>query len=240
VADLREGLGAAPSEAPRHYVPTELDVDAARRNGFATSDPHPGFAPVDEPSTQSVQGAIEGAPVLDDTNSIEFLGERFRLAENVGMMPLLRYANASKQGLDSDDLEGMAAMYAMIRGIIHRPLLREPEKIQNGEGEWIANPHAGEIQRGEDGRRLCDETEWNRFVEFAEDMGAEGDELMELVGKAMGVIAARPRQRRAVSSTPSPTTSQSSRGSSSSPAIPPGRPDLAAFAEATPVSSLGR
>jgi hypothetical protein len=215
VADLRERYDVPSGFTPLHDGMTQPTPPA-------------------EPDTQSVQAAVEGAPQLDDTNSIEFMGERFRLSTNVGMMPLLRFANASKKGLDSDDMEGMAAMYALIRGVIHRPGLTEPEKIQNGDGEWIANPHAGEPQRDENGKRLYDESEWARFQDHAEDMGAEGDELMELVSKAMGVIAARPRQRRAVSSTPSPTTSQSSRGSSSSPATIPGAGEL------TDIRTLGR
>jgi hypothetical protein len=207
----------------------------------------PGFTPLHdgiprpaeesgEPSTQSVQGAVEGAPVLDETNSVEFMGERFRLADRVGLMPLLRFANASKAGLDSDDFEGMAAMYAMIRGVIHRPPLLEPAKVETppGSGNWIDNPHAGEVQRDANGKRLYDETEWQRFQEFAEDESAEGDELMKFVGDVMGVIAARPRQRRAVSSGPSPATSQSSRGSSSLPATIPGGGDL------TDIRTLGR
>lgn len=196
-------------------------------------------APVD---TQQVQGEVEGAPLLDDTNSIEFIGERFKLAERVGMMPLLRFANSAGKGEDSEDIGGMVAMYTMIRGIIHRPPLVEPEKTEAppGSGNWIVNPEAGKPQRDETGKRLYDEAEWTRFMEHAEDMGAEGDELMDLVRRAMGVIAARPRQRRALSSSPSPTTSPNLRESSSSPDTPaPTRPDLD-LSQLTPVRTLGR
>lgn len=236
MADLREGLGTpAPETARTGFLPVDHAGDPFPPQPPGFTPLHDSMPPVsDEPTTQSVQGEVEGAPVLDDSNSIEFMGDRFRLAENVSLIPLMRFANASKKGLDSDDMAGLAAMYSLIRGIIHRPLLREPEKIQNGEGAWIVNPHAGEPQRDEGGRVLCDETEWDRFQDFAESMGADGEELMELVGKAMGVIAARPRQRRAVSSTPSPTTSQSSRGSSSLPATIPGAGEL------TDVRDLGR
>lgn len=246
MADLREGQGAPRSEAPAYAVPTLLNV-----HGTPLGDPGmpPGFRPLGtdaqdgefsvaagEPTTQSVQGEVEGAPVLDETNSMEFMGERFRMAENVGLMPLLRFANASKAGLDSDDFEGMAAMYAMIRGVIHRPPLIEPEKVEAppGSGNWVDNPHAGEAQRDVNGKRLYDETEWHRFQEFAEDEGAEGEELMKFVGDVMGFIAARPRKRRAVSSSSSPATSQSSRGSSSLPATIPGGGEL------TDVRTLGR
>jgi hypothetical protein len=46
--------------------------------------------------------------VDDDPNRIEFLGEKFRLAESIGLMPMLAFANASKAGLDSDDMAGLS------------------------------------------------------------------------------------------------------------------------------------
>lgn len=42
----------------------------------------------------------------------------FTVAESIGLMPLLRFANAAKAGMDSDDLEGMAALYTMIQDCI--------------------------------------------------------------------------------------------------------------------------
>lgn len=224
MADLREGLGAAPSD----FAPTG--------SGWTTGSAYPPAPdtrprsvteqtsdPVD--TTQSVQAAVEGAPVLDDTNSIEFMGERFRLADRIGLMAMTAFADASARGLDSEDMKGMAAMYRFIRSVIHRPPLVDEN---------------GQPVRDEQGKRLCDESEWQRFQDHADDMGAEGDELIDLVGRAMGVIAARPRQPRELSSTPSLATSPNSRESSSSPAIPPGRTDLAALSEMTPVRDLAR
>ena len=153
----------------------------------------------DEPDFHAVQAAAEG--IVEDDGTIELLGETFRLAERVALMPLLAFANASKKGVDSDDMEGMAAMYALIRAVIHRPVLRDEQ---------------GNPQRDEAGKVVCDETEWNRFVEHAETMQAEGDELMEAVGQAMSVISARPRKRREISSGGSPRTSPKSKAGSSS------------------------
>lgn len=225
MADLREGQGARLAEnAPGLAYDELLQARAAR------AEMPPGWTPLHdslpaveppEDTTQTVQSAVEGAPVLDETNSIEFLGERFKLAEKVGGMALFAFANASKKGLDSDDMEGLAAMYRMIRSIIHRPPLYDEN---------------GQPQRDASGRRLLDEAEWQRFEEFAEDMGADGEQLMKLVGDAMGVISARPPSRPAVSSSSSPATSPSSRGSSSSPAT---RPDLDTSGMID-VNSLGR
>lgn len=218
--------------------PTNLTTHGTMLDGDPWTAPGQ-VEPEAEADTQIVQGLVEGAEVLDDTNSIEFFGERFRLRENIALMPLMRFAAASKKGLDSDDLEGLAAMYTMLRGIIERPPLLEPEKTESPDtGEWEVNPKAGQPQRDENGTRLYDEKEWLRFQEHAENIGADGEDLMGLVGKAMGVISARPRQRRAVSSSPSPTTSPSSRESSSSPGTT-ARPDLD-LSQLTQVTELGR
>lgn len=231
MADLREGAGAPLTEyAPHGFNPTPLNTAAGERNGFIQPTPPAGFTPLHDSlpapvppldTTQTVQAAVEGAPELDETNSIEFMGERFKVAERVGGMALFAFAQASSKGLDSDDMKGLAAMYRMIRGVIHRPLLTDEH---------------GKPQRDDDGSFVFDEREWDRFQEFADAMGADGEELMELVGKAMGVISARPQQRRAVSSTSSPATSPSLKESSSSPAT---RPDLD-MSGMTNVTALGR
>ncbi len=46
---------------------------------------------------------------------IEFLGEKFAIAERIGLMPLMRFAKVAKSGVDSDDLDGLAAMYDLIQ-----------------------------------------------------------------------------------------------------------------------------
>jgi hypothetical protein len=43
----------------------------------------------------------------------------FRIAPSIGLMPLLRFAHAAKAGMDTDDLEGMAALYDMISDCVH-------------------------------------------------------------------------------------------------------------------------
>lgn len=156
--------------------------------------------PPTDVDTHAVQSAVEGA--VQDGDTFTFLGERFRLADNVALMPLLAFANASKKGLDSEDFEGMAAMYALIRSVVHRPVLYDDE---------------GKPRRDDSGRVVCDESEWARFEDHAMSMQAEGEDLMEVVGTAMSVISARPRKRREISSDGSPRTSQRSKANSSSP-----------------------
>lgn len=64
-----------------------------------------------------LQALSEG--VVVDSARLEFLGESFRLGESVGLMPLMKFAHAANSGLDSDDMAGLAAMYAMIRDTVH-------------------------------------------------------------------------------------------------------------------------
>lgn len=74
-----------------------------------------------------LQAAVEGVALprehTDDgvvtVLKVEFLGEEFRIADKVGLMPLMKFAHAASAGLASEDLEGMAAMYAMLRNCIH-------------------------------------------------------------------------------------------------------------------------
>lgn len=49
---------------------------------------------------------------------LAFAGESFELRERLGLMPLMRYAHAAAQGLDTRDMEGMAAMYDMLKAVI--------------------------------------------------------------------------------------------------------------------------
>lgn len=203
MADLVQGQGAplaswAPEPQPRPYLVPQHEAP--------------------EQTTQTAQASAEGV-VLDDGDYLEFFGEKFRLADRVGIIPMLAFANASKKGLDSDDMEGLAAMYAMIRGVIHRPPLFNAD---------------GTRSRDENGKPLRDESEWQRFEALAEDECAEGDDVMSFVNKAMEVMAARPRKPREISSDGSRPTSESSRAGSSLPGTLPGAEGL------TPVSRLGR
>lgn len=181
---------------------------------------HPGIRLVreDDITTHDIQAATEGI-VLEDGDSVMFLGQKFRLAERVGIMPMLNYANASKKGMDSDDMDGLAAMYALIRSVIHRPALFDEN---------------GKRQVDENGKPLRDESEWERFSTLADDESADGEQIMEFVGRAMEIMAARPTARREVSSASSPQTSPTSKPASSWPATIPQTEGL------IPVADLGR
>jgi hypothetical protein len=201
VADLLQGPGAARQEAPSYEPPIARQV---------------GETP--EFTTHTAQAAAEGV-VLTDGDYLDFFGEKFRLADRVGLMPMIHFGFASNQGLDSDDMEGLAAMYKLIRSVIHRPALVDDE---------------GNRLRDANGKILRDESEWERFQQVAEDELAEGEDVMGFVNKAMEIMSARPRKPRSVSSGSSRPISETSKPVSSSPATRPMPDGL------VPVSALGR
>jgi hypothetical protein len=50
---------------------------------------------------------------------IEFGGDTFRRADAVGLMALMRFAHVAKAGTDSNDLDGLAAMYELLEQCVH-------------------------------------------------------------------------------------------------------------------------
>ncbi len=202
-------LGTPAGAAP---LPPEFQPTPQRPYLVTPSSPEP------EQNTHTAQAAVEGVP-LSEGDFVEFLGEKFRLADRVGIMPLVHFGFASKKGLDSDDMEGLAAMYSLIRSVIHRPPLMDDN---------------GNQVRDENGKRLRDESEWYRFTEHAEDELADGEDVMGFVNKAMEIMSARPRKPREDSSPSSRTTSETSKHALFSPDTVPGADGL------IPVSQLGR
>jgi hypothetical protein len=184
--------------------------------------PPPDDDPV--PTTGEVQSLTEGA-VVDDPDFIEFLGERFRLADSIGLMPLLKFAHAAKTGLTSDDMEGLSAMYLLIRSCLDRSQVQ----ATNPDGTLIFDDAEKPVWAGP--------SQWDLFEAHAIDVNADGEDLSGLINRAVQVVSARPRKRRGGSSASSPQTLPSSRESSSSPdtrRVPSG------FEDMTRVSDLGR
>lgn len=177
-------------------------------------------------STHDIQLAAEGVVQFDDTNSIEFLGKRFGLADSIGLMPLLKFAHAAKSGLTSDDMEGLNAMYLLIRSCL------DQSRVQ------AFNPATNEPMIDDAGAPVFEgPSQWDLFEQHAIDMNADGEDLSEFINQAVQVVAARPSKPRGDSSPSSRPTSQSSKASSSSRAtrpVPPG------FETLTQVGSLGQ
>jgi hypothetical protein len=69
-------------------------------------------------TVQATVEAVEPAEIVGDGRKVELNGAAFRMSDHIGLMPLLKFANASAKGLDSNDMEGMVALYDMIRDCI--------------------------------------------------------------------------------------------------------------------------
>ena len=51
--------------------------------------------------------------------SITFKGETYRIADKVGIMPLMQLARAAEGGVMLGDMRGLAAAHAMLEDVIH-------------------------------------------------------------------------------------------------------------------------
>lgn len=47
-------------------------------------------------------------------SEVEFGGEKFRTADAIGLMALMRFAHVARSGTDANDLAGLAAMYDLL------------------------------------------------------------------------------------------------------------------------------
>lgn len=65
-----------------------------------------------------IQAVAEGVDIVGGGHKVTMLGRDFRIAEKVGLMPLMKFAMAAKGGADTDDMESLAAMYEMLRDCI--------------------------------------------------------------------------------------------------------------------------
>jgi hypothetical protein len=192
----------------------DREMITIRQHTEAAADP--------SPDTHLMQSLVEGvepaSPAIEDEPEgqyVEFKGRRFRMAASIGLMPLLRFAHLSRKGLDSADMEGLAAMYAMIRDCIDtEPSVRYETDARTGEEKTIHGP-----------------SEWDRFEDWATESKASDTDLFGMVNRVIEVISARPTEHRSESSTGSRATPDTPKGSSGSAAP-------AELGELVPVVSL--
>jgi hypothetical protein len=64
--------------------------------------------------TPTAQGGVEVDP-----DTFVFYGETFRTRGAIGLMPLVRFAYISRTGVGLDDMDGLAAVYEMVRDCLH-------------------------------------------------------------------------------------------------------------------------
>ena len=49
---------------------------------------------------------------------LSFEGASFRVASKVGLMPLMKFAHLAKKGIDASDMDGLDAIYQLLRAVI--------------------------------------------------------------------------------------------------------------------------
>lgn len=176
-----------------------------RKTAVAAAEPPKRKRAPRKATTQAVQAAVEGVEVVDDPRKVEFLGQYFLMAEKIGLMPLLKFAHASSRGLDSGDMEGLAAMYAMIYDCIDQTVPTE-RRIDPTDGVEKDMPVGS--------------SEYQRFERHALEQKADADDLMKLVQTVIERLSARPSRPPGDSPAGRLPTSQNSKAISSGPEYP--------------------
>lgn len=143
------------------------------------------LADIQREGTGAQQAAEGGEPavisgeVVDDGKSVEFLGRKFRIAEKIGLMPLLKFSMFSD--MTTADPKAMAAMYAMIRDCIHP-----------------GTPACGKCERCKaDDETACKDYDPGDFSEFerhAIEKRADADELLDVITRVMELLSGRPTE----------------------------------------------
>lgn len=69
-----------------------------------------------ETAAREAQALSEG---VKPKSTVECMGEHYQVADRVGLMPLMKFAHAASKGIDSTDMDGLNAIYEMLRDCIH-------------------------------------------------------------------------------------------------------------------------
>lgn len=169
---------------------------------------------------------VPEAPPEPEVRRVEFLGKEFAIASKIGLMPLMRFAHAAKSGLDSADLEGMAAMYDMLRQCI------ADEPVFVFQNRRITRDEANDLPP-EAHEQVTVYGGWDEFEAHAtRERADDAAELFGVVQKVMSILSERPTSRPSGSSAGPPATAPTSEADSSSLEVvrrlkSQGRPDLA-------------
>jgi len=51
--------------------------------------------------------------------TVTFMGGKYRVADKVGIWPLMQFARAAEAGLSLRDVKGLAAVHAMLEDVVH-------------------------------------------------------------------------------------------------------------------------
>jgi len=186
-----------------------------RGNGAGDLGDQPGTEIVTPDAEAGAQAEFEG---VDAPLYVTFSGDRFRLARKVSYLPLLKFAHYANKGTDSASMQGMAAMYEMLRACFDRGQPCGECAICLGDDQ--ADPPVAPSPRDCE-QRVGDE--WPRFEERAIDDAADDEDLFGVVSEVIELVSARPTRQRSGYTRPAPRTSARSKAASR---LPPGAEDM--------------
>lgn len=154
----------------------DFDQELARIQGESAQVPQP-------PPAAEVRVA-EGK-VVTSARTVEFMGERFRVAEKIGLMPLLKFS--AHADMSTNDPGALSAMYSMLKDCID-----------------CGSPACGKCQACKSGDEsdcaAYDPGDWKRFEQHAIDTKADADELLDVITKVIELISGRPTEQPSSSS----------------------------------------
>jgi hypothetical protein len=153
---------------------------------------------------QARAAAADGANIAEgtviDSGKVELIGRQFRIAEKIGLMPLLKFASASD--MSTEDPRALAAVYSMLKDCIY-------------EG----SPGCGSCEHCKADRetscKAYDKGDWGNYEQHAIDTKADAEELLAVVSQVMEVISGRPTKPPGGSSAGARATRRASTGNSS-------------------------
>jgi hypothetical protein len=153
-----------------------------------------------DPDRREDDDEAKSGDVVDAGDRVELLGKSFRIADRVGVMPLLKFASAAD--VDTTDPRALSAMYALLRDCIH-----------------AGTPGCGDCEQCAAGNdtacKAYDRGDWGAFEEHAMITKADADDLMTVVSTVLEIVTGRPTPPRAGSSAGPPSTRHGSTASSS-------------------------
>jgi hypothetical protein len=141
-------------------------------------------------------------------STVEFRGETYRVAETIGLAPLIRFGKLAKMGSDSADMTALAVMYDVLDQCFAATC--------GACGSW----DQAALLTKDDASKCCPKrdvvtAEFDRFMDNATAGRWDHEEILEVVGKVMEVLAERPTGRPSASSAGRPSTPENFEAASS-------------------------
>ncbi len=189
-------------EAPAPAVsrPPSVPASVTPSNGAISQQDDRDLAVVQARAVKAEGAPITEGAVVEDSDKVELLGKKFRIADRIGLMPLLKYASAAD--MSTEDPRALGAVYAMLKDCI-----------------FAGTPACGTCDKCTAGNEIMcksyDAGDWHAFEMHAIDTKADAEELMPVISQVMEIIAGRPTPPRDGSSATPHTTQRSSTGSRS-------------------------